>query len=74
MPCARSLMAELQAAVDGRPSPRDVQYERVFAIADIVDALKPRKSAAGYRGRRGGEVDLIYASQPACGAPMSPTI
>ena len=63
VPCARSKMLALQAAVDGRAAPRDVEDERVFAVAEIVDALELHKNGAGYRGPRGCEVDFIYASR-----------
>ena len=63
VPCARSKMLALQAAVDGRPAPRDVEDERVFTIAEIVQSLGLRKNGAGYRGPRGCEIDFIYASR-----------
>lgn len=62
VPCARSKMLALQAAVDGRPAPRDVEDERVFRIAEIVAALELRKDGAVYHGPGGCEVDFIYAS------------
>jgi hypothetical protein len=67
VPCARSKMLALQAAVDGRPAPRNVEDERVFTIAEIVEALGLRKDGALYRGPDGCEVDVIYAGRSELG-------
>jgi hypothetical protein len=61
--CARSLIAELQAAIDGRPPPRGVEDERVYLIAEVVEALELRKDGAVYHGPHGCEIDFIYASR-----------
>jgi hypothetical protein len=61
--CARSLIAELQAAVDGRPAPRNVKDERVYTVAEVEDSLDLRKDGAGYDGPRGCVVDFVYASR-----------
>jgi hypothetical protein len=62
VPCARSLMVQLQAAVDGRPA-SDVDDERVYTFDEIVAALRLRKDGAVYRGPRGCEIDAMYTSR-----------
>jgi hypothetical protein len=62
VPCARSVMAELEAAVEGHAA-RPVEDERVYRYDEIVAALDLRKHGAIYRSPGGCEIDTIYASR-----------
>jgi hypothetical protein len=59
VPCQRKLMAELQAAVDGRSAPQ-VSNERTYTLDEVVAALELDKHGAVYTSPDGCSVQQLY--------------
>jgi len=59
VPCQRTAMAELQAAVDGRPVP-EVTNERTYTLEELVTALELDKHGAVYTSPDGCSVQELY--------------
>jgi hypothetical protein len=59
VPCQRRLMAELEAAVHGRPV-RRVENERVFTLEELVDALALENDGGVYTSPDGCTVQGLY--------------
>jgi hypothetical protein len=59
VPCQRRVMAELQAAVDGRSAPH-VQNERTYTLDDIVSRLELEHHGAIYTSPDGCQVQGLY--------------
>jgi hypothetical protein len=59
VPCQRKLMAELQAAVDGRAAP-EVTNERAYTLDELVTGLKLDKHGAVYASPDGCSVQQLY--------------
>jgi hypothetical protein len=59
VPCRRRVMAELQAAVDGRPVQR-VENEKTYTLDDVVSGLQLEDHGAVYTSPDGCQVQGMY--------------
>src|SRR4051812_25259435 len=59
VPCRRQVMAELQAAVDGRPV-RPVENEKTYTLDDVVTGLRLENHGATYTSPDGCQVQGLY--------------
>ena len=60
VPCQRALMAELHAAVAGRPAPTNVTNERTYTLREVVAALQLNKEGGVYRSPGGCEINGMH--------------
>jgi hypothetical protein len=60
VPCARRIMSELKAAVEGKPAPKGVKNDTLHTLEEFVAKLHLRKDGAVYWSPAGCQVQNLY--------------
>ncbi len=60
VPCQRALMAELEAAVEGKPAPTNVANERTYTLQQLVASLDLTKRGGVYHSPGGCEINGMH--------------
>ena len=60
VPCARRIMSELKAAVEGKPAPKGVKNDVLHTLDELVRKLHLRKDGAVYWSPDGCQIQGLY--------------